>query len=75
MIMSTTRKAVFISLLTTMIEIGDNVNNKIAYMKGTIDNPVITRVLEIDGNNETQLEPIKRMFSFRCQMRKLNILI
>jgi len=38
-----------------MIAIGDNVDNKIAYMKGKIDSPVITRILEIDEINETAL--------------------
>ena len=36
-----------------MIVIGENVDNKIAYMTGEIDMPVITRVLEIDEYNET----------------------
>ena len=38
-----------------MISVGDTVENKIAYMKGTIDNPIITRIVEIDEYNETQL--------------------
>lgn len=43
-----------------MIAVGEDVDNKIAYMKGTIDNPVITRVLEIDVYNETKLDEIRR---------------
>jgi len=43
-----------------MIAIGENVENKIAYMTGEIDNPVITRVLEIDEYNETKLDEIRR---------------
>jgi len=38
-----------------MIAIGEKVDNKIAYMKGTIDTPVITRVVEIDIQNQTIL--------------------
>ncbi len=38
-----------------MIEIGDDVHNKIAYMTGEIDNPTITRVLEIAEYDETVL--------------------
>ena len=34
-----------------MIAIGDNVDNKISYMKRKIDSPVITRILEIDEIN------------------------
>ncbi len=43
-----------------MIAIGENVDNKIAYMTGDIDSPVITRVLEIDEYNETKLDEIRR---------------
>ncbi len=43
-----------------MIAIGEIVHDKIAYMKGTIDNSVITRVLVIDENNETKLDEIRR---------------
>lgn len=43
-----------------MIAIGEDVNNKIAYMKGTIADPVITRVLEIDEYNETKLDEKRR---------------
>lgn len=43
-----------------MIAIGEDVNNKIAYMTGTIDNPVITRVLEIYEYNETKLDEKRR---------------
>lgn len=32
----------------------------LAYMMGTIDNPVITRVLESDEYNETKLDEIRR---------------
>ena len=38
-----------------MISIGEQVENKIAYMKGTIDDPIITRIVEIDEYNETEL--------------------
>lgn len=38
-----------------MIAIGEDVDNKIAYMTGKIDNPVITRILVIDEYNETKL--------------------
>ena len=34
-----------------MIAIGEDVDNKIAYMKGSVEAPVITRVLEIDEYN------------------------
>ena len=43
-----------------MIAVGDNVDNKIAYMTGTIESPVITRILEIDEKNETQLDELRR---------------
>ncbi|MBQ7333204.1 MAG: hypothetical protein IJW38_02525 [Clostridia bacterium] len=43
-----------------MIAIGDKVDNKIAYMTGEIDNPVITRILEIDEYSETKLDEIRR---------------
>ncbi|MBQ4317424.1 MAG: hypothetical protein IJC20_04155, partial [Clostridia bacterium] len=43
-----------------MISIGDKVENKIAYMKGTIDNPIITRIVEIDEYDETNLAEIRR---------------
>ena len=43
-----------------MISVGEDVENKIAYMNGTIDNPVITRVLEIDIQNETELDKYRR---------------
>ena len=43
-----------------MIAIGEKVDNKIAYMKGTIDTPAITRVLEIDLDNETDLDVERR---------------
>ena len=43
-----------------MIAIGDSVENKIAYMTGKIDNPVITRVLEIDEFDETKLDELRR---------------
>lgn len=39
-----------------MIAVGDKVDNKVAYMTGSIDSPVITRVLEIDLDNETELD-------------------
>ena len=42
-----------------MIAIGEDVDNKIAYMTGEIDNPVITRVLKIDEYNETKLSEIR----------------
>ena len=43
-----------------MIAVGDIADNKIVYMKGTIDNPVITRILEIDLYDETELEQKRR---------------
>ena len=43
-----------------MIAIGEKVDNKIAYMKGTIDNPIIARVIEIDLDNETDLDVERR---------------
>ena len=43
-----------------MIAIGDDVDNKIAYMQGEIDNPIITRVLAIDEYDETQLDKARR---------------
>ena len=43
-----------------MIAVGDKVDNKIVYMKGTIDNPIITRVLEIKLNDETRIDEIRR---------------
>ena len=43
-----------------MISVGDNVENKIAYMKGTIDNPIITRIIEIDEYDETKLAEMRR---------------
>ncbi len=38
-----------------MISVGEPLENKIVYMKGTIDSPVITLVLKIDLDNETEL--------------------
>ena len=38
-----------------MIAVGDTVDNKIVYVKGTVEDPIITRVLEIDLNDETKL--------------------
>ena len=43
-----------------MIAIGEDVDNKIAYMKGEIDAPIITRILEIDIYDETELDKIRR---------------
>ena len=43
-----------------MIAIGDDMDNKIAYMKGEIDSPVITRILKINNYNETELDEIRR---------------
>jgi hypothetical protein len=43
-----------------MIAIGDGVDNKIAYMKGEIDSPVITHILKINSSNETELDAIRR---------------
>ena len=43
-----------------MIAIGEDVDNKIVYMQGEIDNPIITLVLTIDENNETQLDKARR---------------
>ncbi len=43
-----------------MIAVGGNgINNKIAFMKGDIDSPIITRILEIDADNETTLSEIR----------------
>ena len=43
-----------------MIAVGDLVDNKIVYMSGKIDSPVITRVLEIDEYDETKLDKLRR---------------
>ncbi len=43
-----------------MIAIGEDVDNKIVYMQGEIDNPIITRVLTIDENDETRLDELRR---------------
>ena len=43
-----------------MIAIGEDVDNKIAYMTGTIDDPIITKVLAIDEYDETQLDKARR---------------
>ena len=43
-----------------MIAIGEDVDNKIAYMEGTIDDPIITKVLAIDEYDETQLDKARR---------------
>lgn len=43
-----------------MIAIGEDVDNKIAYMEGTIDDPKITKVLAIDEYDETQLDKARR---------------
>ncbi len=37
----------------------EGVNNTIVYAKGTIDNPIITRVLHIDAHDETTLSEIR----------------
>ena len=42
-----------------MISIGDVAENKVAYMKGTIDDPIITRIVEIDEYDETELAQIR----------------
>ena len=43
-----------------MIPVGDYVANKIVYMTGEIDDPVITRVLVIEEYNETKLDELRR---------------
>ncbi len=43
-----------------MIEVGDVVHDKIVYMTGTIDDPYITRVLEIYETDETKLDELRR---------------
>jgi hypothetical protein len=43
-----------------MISIGEDVDNKIAYMQGEIDNPIITRVLTIDEYDETEIDKARR---------------
>lgn len=43
-----------------MIAIGEDADNKIAYMTGNIDSPVVTRILEIDEYDETKLDEIRR---------------
>ncbi len=43
-----------------MFAVGENVDNKIVYMKGTIAKPVITRVLEIIEYDETNLDKTRR---------------
>ena len=42
-----------------MIPIGDGVENKIAFMTGEIDTPILTRVLVIDENTEKELSSIR----------------
>jgi hypothetical protein len=43
-----------------MFAIGDEVENKIAYMKGQIDDPIITRILEINEYDEKKLSETRR---------------
>ena len=43
-----------------MIETGEQFDNKIVYMTGTIEKPVVTRVLEIDADNETDVDVERR---------------
>ncbi len=43
-----------------MIAVGEDVDNKIAYMQGEIDNPIITRVLTIDEYDETEIDKARR---------------
>ena len=43
-----------------MIAIGDDADNKIAYMRGTIDDPYITKVVEILETDETILDEYRR---------------
>ncbi len=43
-----------------MIAIGEDVDNKIAYMKGEIDSPVITHILEINLQDETSIDEKRR---------------
>lgn len=42
-----------------MIPIGDAVENKIAFMTGEIDTPILTRVLVLDENTEKELSSIR----------------
>ena len=43
-----------------MIAVGEDFDNKIAYMQGEIDNPIITRVLTIDEYDETEIDKARR---------------
>lgn len=47
-------------VITLNVRVGNKYyENKIAYMKGTIRNPIITRIVEIDEYNETKLAEIR----------------
>lgn len=47
-------------MIALNVKIGNQYyENKIAYMKGTIRNPIITRIVEIDEYNETELAEIR----------------
>lgn len=47
-------------MITLNVRVGNEYyENKIAYMKGTIRNPIITRIVEIDEYNETELAQIR----------------
>ena len=47
-------------MITLNVRVGNKYyENKIAYMKGTIRNPIITRIVEIDEYNETELAQIR----------------
>lgn len=47
-------------MITLNVRVGNEYyENKIAYMKGTIRNPIITRIVEIDEYNETELAEIR----------------
>ena len=43
-----------------MFAVGDDAKNKIVYMKGTIDHPIITRLLELYIFDETELDKYRR---------------
>lgn len=43
-----------------MIETGEQFDNKIVYITGSIDKPIITRILKIDVSDETKLSEIRR---------------
>ena len=46
----------------------EGIQNVVVYAKGTLDNPVITAVIEIDADNETDLSEIRR-FLYETERR------